>query len=195
MREFLFLRHGQTDWNLAHRIQGQIKDVPLNQTGIKQSEDAAALLLRYPLDLIVSSTLDRAAMTARIIAVQTGSPLIFDARLIERNWGVAEGMAVAEFANIDPETFFTSDGRQDWVDETRQPKGAETREELAERASIALFDLLSRHEDKRLLLVTHGAWLRALVYRLTGEDRDSANAIPYRAYENPEGWHVEPLMS
>ncbi|MDR3425780.1 MAG: histidine phosphatase family protein [Alphaproteobacteria bacterium] len=194
MRDFLFLRHGETDWNVANRMQGQIQDIPLNDTGRRQAEDAASFLARQSFGLIVSSTLDRAAVTARIIAERTGTPLVFDKRLIERSWGVAEGLTYDEFTAADPATFFTSDGRQDWIAKARQPKGSETREELADRASAALFDLLSRHQEQRLLLVTHGAWLRALAYLLTGIDQIFPNATPYIAREEESGWQINPMV-
>jgi broad specificity phosphatase PhoE len=195
MRDFLFLRHGATDWNHTGRIQGQIQNVPLNEAGIKQSENAALLLSSEPLDLIVSSTLDRAAATARIIANKIGLPIVMDKRLVERNWGVAEGLTHEELKAADAETFFTSDGRQDWISGTRQPKNSETREEVAERASGALFDLLSRYKEQRILLVTHGAWLRALMTSLTGSDQIFPNGVPYVASETTAGWQVKTLAS
>ena len=52
-------RHGQTDYNKQHRIQGQI-DIPLNETGIAQAKDAAVGLARLPFTRVVSSPLGRA---------------------------------------------------------------------------------------------------------------------------------------
>ena len=182
MRSFLFLRHGETDWNVVHRMQGQIQDIPLNQTGHRQAAAAAALLVGHAFDLIVSSTLDRAATTARIIAEQKGLPLVLDKRLIERGYGVAEGLTYKELGATNLTAFFS-----------HNPEGAETKAELTDRAFTATFDLISRHEKQRLLLVTHAAWLRALVYRLTGIDRSFPNATPFLAYEETEGWQIKPL--
>ena len=193
MRSFFFLRHGETDWNLANRMQGQIQDIPLNETGIKQAENAAAFLTRHALDLIISSTLDRAVMTAQIIAEKTGLPIVLDQRLIERNLGAAEGMTLAEVDATYPGTFFTHDRDPQEASNSRQPDGCETREDLAKRASSTIFDLLTQYAGQRIVIVTHGAWLRALVRRLTGVDRGFINAEPFIAEEAAEGWQISPL--
>ena len=192
MRSFLVIRHGQTDWNLHGRMQGQIKDVPLNATGLAQAQDAAALLEAQNFDLIVASPLDRAYETAQIIAARKKVDIICDDRLIERSWGKAEGLRRAELDHQDPATFFTPDGRMDWwIKDARQPAGSESLNELADRATSAVTEHLTRQAPRRLLFVTHGAWLRALFYRLAGLDRIFANARPYRAQETPAGWTME----
>jgi len=48
---FYFIRHGQTDWNLRHMLQGQI-DIPLNSFGIKQAEDAVPFLVNTYIDQV-----------------------------------------------------------------------------------------------------------------------------------------------
>ncbi|MFA5041121.1 MAG: histidine phosphatase family protein [Bdellovibrionales bacterium] len=193
MRGFFFLRHGETDWNAENRMQGRTRSVPLNETGKKQSEKAAELLAEHRFDLIVSSPLERAAMTARIIGERIKCPLIFDERLIERSWGVAEGLTHDEIKAANPTEIFCDMEGKDWMTQLRHPKGAETREALADRASAALFDLLSHHQKERILLVTHGAWLRALIFHLTGIDQSIPNAAPYAAFEKSEGWQIKRL--
>ncbi len=192
MREFFFLRHGETDWNVENRMQGRTHGVPLNETGKMQAGKAAALLARHAFDVIVSSPLDRAAMTARIIGETKKCPLVFDERLIERSWGSAEGLTHEEVHAADP-AIFSERGPEDWISKTRQPEGAETKEELIARASTALFDLLKSYDKERLLLVTHGAWLRALVFSLTGIDQIFPNAVPYAAREEEGGWRIRQL--
>ncbi len=193
MRRFFFLRHGETDWNRANRLQGQTKSVPLNETGKLQAVSAAELLVGQPIDLIVSSTLDRTSMTAQIIADRTGLPVIYDERLIERSLGAAEGKTVEEILALDPALF-----PPDLNDFTLsilmlQPEGAETREALAERAYSALSDLFEKHQGARLLIVSHGGWLKALIHRLTNTFMRMENARPYQAQEALEGWKVKPL--
>ncbi len=193
MRHFYFLRHGETDWNRANRLQGQTKSVPLNETGKRQAASAAGLLAGRPIDLIVSSTLDRTSMTAQIIADRTGLPIIYDERLIERSLGVAEGKTVEEIFALDP-THFPSDLNDFNLSILMlQPEGAETREALAERAYSALSDLLEIHQGKRLLIVSHGGWLKALIHRMTNNFLRLENARPYNAIETPEGWNVSAL--
>ena len=54
--KLIFVRHGQTDWNRTHRIQGAT-DIPLNDTGIRQAEELKSLLEHTPIDCAVTSPL------------------------------------------------------------------------------------------------------------------------------------------
>ncbi len=59
-RPFVFLRHGETDWNRAGRLQGQ-REVPLNAAGRRQARAAAALLAALPLTAVLHRPLGRGA--------------------------------------------------------------------------------------------------------------------------------------
>lgn len=87
---FYFVRHGQTDWNIEHRVQGQI-DIPLNTTGIAQAHDAAARLRHIPIATIVCSTLSRARQTAEIIASVVQAPVVELEELQEACFGSHQG--------------------------------------------------------------------------------------------------------
>ena len=65
--QLYLVRHGETDWNAAHRIQGST-DIPLNATGRVQALATGRLLARRPWDAIYASPLSRAYETATIIA-------------------------------------------------------------------------------------------------------------------------------
>ncbi|MGO3885554.1 MAG: histidine phosphatase family protein [Mycetocola sp.] len=93
-----FVRHGQTDWNLAGRLQGS-SDIPLNDTGRQQARDAVEVIRgqgdRW--SAVVSSPLSRARETAQIIADGLGLELGPSySELIERDYGDAEGIVEAE---------------------------------------------------------------------------------------------------
>ena len=81
------LRHGQTDYNVQGKFQGQV-DVPINETGKKQAKQIAKELENITFDVIFSSPLQRAIQTAKIV---TNSDVIIDNRLIERSFGKLEG--------------------------------------------------------------------------------------------------------
>lgn len=66
-KDFYYIRHGETDWNLAHRGMGQ-KNIPLNARGVQQAHEAAKILAKESIDTICYSPLDRAKDTAFIIA-------------------------------------------------------------------------------------------------------------------------------
>jgi broad specificity phosphatase PhoE len=95
MTRFIVVRHGQTEWNVEARIQGQ-GDSNLTAEGRAQARAIAARLAAQPFDVLVSSDLGRAAETARAIAERCGKPIVLDARLRERHFGVGEGMTYEE---------------------------------------------------------------------------------------------------
>jgi broad specificity phosphatase PhoE len=97
-------RHGNTDWNATHRVQGQT-DVPLNALGRQQAIDAAELLVKMRLDVIVASDLHRAADTAAALATLTGLGVTYDKRLRERYFGAWQGLTMTEVAELYPEEF------------------------------------------------------------------------------------------
>lgn len=80
----LWVRHGQSTWNVIDRFQGQIHHPPLTARGRDQAHAAADRLEELSVDRLVSSPLNRAAQTARIIADRLGLEMSFDARLVEQ---------------------------------------------------------------------------------------------------------------
>ena len=89
MRVFV-IRHGQTNWNLEGKIQGST-NIPLNENGIKEAEVAREIVNSLEIDLIICSTLDRAKQTAQIVNKDKNAPIIYDERIMERNYGEFEG--------------------------------------------------------------------------------------------------------
>jgi len=143
------VRHGETDWNLARRIQGST-DIPLNDTGRAQAAAAGRLLSRRDWDAIYSSPLSRALETASIIATEIGldAPIAVD-EIVERNYGEAEGLADPELSERFP-------------GETPVP-GRESREEVVARVLPALMEIAERHPDEAILVVSHGGVIRAVL--------------------------------
>jgi 2,3-bisphosphoglycerate-dependent phosphoglycerate mutase len=95
---FLFLRHGETDYNVQGiRCGGEI-DVSLNQMGLRQAEIIAAVLARekFPVSWIVASELLRVQQTARIVAGCLGLQIETDAELNERRLGEWNGRLISE---------------------------------------------------------------------------------------------------
>lgn len=143
------VRHGETEWNRQHRIQGRT-DIPLNDTGREQAAATAQLLARRDWDAIFSSPLSRAAETATIIAAELGlgAPATLP-EVVERNYGEAEGM---DYHTLD----------QQFPEGTPVP-GRETHEEVAERALPALVDLARTHHGKAIIVVAHGGVIRSVL--------------------------------
>jgi len=157
MTELYLVRHGETDWNAARRIQGRT-DIPLNEAGRAQAREAAEMLARQEWDAVYASPLDRAQETARIIAARLGlgDVTIVD-ELIERDYGQAEGMDFDELEARYPEGVHAP--------------GQETRAEVAERVVPALLRIAERHPGERLVLVSHGGAIRAALQTAEPETR------------------------
>ena len=89
------IRHGQTQWNIEGRIQGQ-SDVELNDAGLAQARKAGERLAREPVDIIYTSDLSRARKTAEIINTHHGVVLVETPALREVSFGIFEGHVRAE---------------------------------------------------------------------------------------------------
>ncbi|MBP6685212.1 MAG: histidine phosphatase family protein [Leucobacter sp.] len=151
------VRHGETDWNRARRIQGRT-EVPLNTTGRSQALAAARLLSSstpVAWNSVHASPLGRAIETAEIIAdhLALNSPGIHDG-LWERNFGEAEGLLV-------------TDSEARWPG-LREVPDAERIEDVAQRSADAIRELA--HTSPGSVAVAHGAMLRAGLELLTGSD-------------------------
>jgi probable phosphoglycerate mutase len=103
-RRLIIWRHGQTAWNAAGRIQGQL-DTELSELGIAQAARAAERLAELHPDAIVSSDLKRASDTASALAKLTGLAVSYDPRLRERFFGDWQGLTDDELAERFPEDF------------------------------------------------------------------------------------------
>jgi len=150
MTTILLARHGETDWNLNRRVQGH-SDTPLNDTGRAQAQALGEELAGERIDAVYSSDLVRAHETARAVAQPRGLGVTAIRDLRERHFGTWEGLTDDEiFARFDP-TPDTS-----WGD-------GETREEMAERVLDALRRIAATHPGSRVLVVSHGGPLRAVL--------------------------------
>ena len=150
MTTILLVRHGETDWNLHRRLQGH-SDTPLNDRGREQARTLAAELADEPIDAVYSSDLVRAHETARIVAEQHGLDVTATGDLRERHFGTWEGLSDDEIEARFPEaaTGVIGDG--------------ESREAMARRVFDALQRIAKQHPEGRVLVVSHGGPLRAVL--------------------------------
>jgi probable phosphoglycerate mutase len=162
--ELWLIRHGQTDWNLDKRYQGQT-DIPLNETGLAQASELAASLEGNCFDAIYSSDLGRALRTAEVLSKRLSAHVIADVRLREASFGRWEGEKYFEMRDRFPELW---EKRKDDPNSEVAP-GGETLPQVAERMEAAVGDMAARHPGGRLLLVSHGLSLSVLICRLTGK--------------------------
>ena len=167
MTEILLARHGETDWNLEHRVQGHT-DRPLNATGIEQARALADRLAAVPLVAVYASDLVRAHDTAVIVAGLHGLDVIVDIDLREKNFGSWEGLTDVEILERFPDAV-----RGRWGD-------GETSEAVAERAIAAIERIQALHLDGTVLVVSHGGPLRAILGYLAVPHASIANCALIR---------------
>jgi probable phosphoglycerate mutase len=151
------VRHGVTDWNKQGRAQGQ-KDVPLNAEGIHQAELLGSRLAEESWDFIYSSDLSRASATAEMIAAALGMQVTgLDSRLREKTHGRLDGTTIDERIALWGESWEKLDHNE------------ENNEHMLVRSLDLLEELKVRHPHSRVLLISHGAWIRNLLADLFKE--------------------------
>ena len=165
MTQLIVIRHGETDWNLQHRFQGQI-DVPLNATGIDQAERLGARMADEPIDVLVCSDLLRARRTAEPVWLPRGLAPIVEPLWREQGFGVLEGLDVPTIRSRHPDL---------WNRWTRHeadyalPGGGESNRAFHARVMQALRQLVAAYPGKRVTVVTHGGVLDMLWREAQGQ--------------------------
>ena len=174
MSTLVLIRHGQTDWNVEGRWQGQA-DPPLNERGCEEAHRAARALRQFEFAALYSSDLRRALETAQIIAVRIGLTVIPAPRLREIHLGKWQEMLSTDIAAQYPDEF------RRWHDAplAAHPPGGENIPALAARVLQAVNEILMRHPDQRVGIVAHELPIAVIVCRSLGLDlRHLRDMIP-----------------
>jgi len=152
------VRHGETEWNHQNRLQGTI-DIPLSAIGSRQAHCLARKLGQQTWDAIYASDLSRAVTTAQIVANSMSLRVAIDKRLRERNYGPLEGRIRSNINHLYPGLI--THGTEHAIE------GVEPFASLCERAQIAFEEIAERHAGQRLLIVSHGGWINALLHTIS----------------------------
>ena len=155
MTRILLVRHGETDWNVQSRMQGQ-SDEPLNVWGRAQAEAVRKRLAGEIIHAVYASDLARAWETASLI---DAGPVKADPRLREMHFGEWEGLTYEDIQARDPDVL--ARWGADVMDFT--PPGGENLRQFAKRVEPVLGDLAHHHPKETVLLVAHGGSLQLLV--------------------------------
>lgn len=161
------VRHGETDWNKARRVQGSV-DIPLNEYGIYLAEETAKGLKNVEFDLAYTSPLIRARKTAEVILEGRNILIIDEPAIQEMNFGAYEGMCISG-ENKAPESAEFTKFFSDTANFVPAEDG-ETVEQLLERTGTFLKRIVQKEElkNKTVLLSTHGAAMTALLNCIKG---------------------------
>lgn len=144
---FCFIRHGETDANKEHLFHGQT-DLPLNETGKNQVKMLIDELKQIKWHKIITSPLKRAYQSARIINEILKIDIEINALLIERDFGLAEGIPITN-----DNYQLIANGLFDKI---------ETEENILIRAKVLFDYLISNYKSQNIILVSHSHFIKAI---------------------------------
>jgi broad specificity phosphatase PhoE len=172
MARLIIIRHGETEWNVMGRYQGQA-DPPLNAKGIEQSYQLAEQLKDMELDILYTSPLKRAAQTAQIVAEKLHLPLFTEPRLMEIHQGDWQTCLRAEINQQYPDLF------RRWESEPWEvsPPNGETLAQVQERVITALEEITSKHPNQCVGIVTHRIPIALIKIHHQSMDRDIVRSM------------------
>jgi broad specificity phosphatase PhoE len=162
----LTIRHGQTVYNLEKRYAGSI-DIPLNEKGIEDAENAAFILKDYELDIVITSKLKRAIQTAERLIDGRNISIIQNKLCNERNYGMMQGLNYIEVEEIKPRIKYFK-LNNDF--HSLNPPDGETFPALRRRAKLFSQFIFQNYIGSSILVVSSSAFMQQLhgIFRGTG---------------------------
>lgn len=160
LRRLVLLRHGQTDYNVAGRMQGHLESV-LTALGREQAARVAPVIAAMEPARVVSSDLQRAVESADAVAAAAGLPVKVDVRLRETHLGQWQGLSVAEVEQSWPGAIAQWRSDPAWA-----PPGGESRVDVVRRAMPVVDELdaeLDGPSSATAVAVAHGGMIAGLV--------------------------------
>ncbi|MEP7167407.1 MAG: histidine phosphatase family protein [Candidatus Woesebacteria bacterium] len=163
---FYIVRHGQTEWNVDHRLQGHM-DSPLTPDGILQAEELAKTFTGTHFDAAYSSDSFRAHRTAQIVSSEHNLVVKTNQLLREGYYGEYEGKKVTEYRE---ELKDLLEAREQLADQERFTfelgHGIETNEKMVSRFITFLREAALAHPTENVLVVSHGGMIAVLLVHL-----------------------------
>ncbi len=171
MTRVILVRHGQTAWNVGasstegERFRGCI-DLPLNDRGRAQAQALAERLAKEPIAVIYASPLQRAIETAEPTARRLGLAVQPLEGIVDIHYGDWQEHLHSEVARLYPTLY------RQWLREPHlvRPPGGESLEEVRDRAMAALHQIMTRHQDQKILVAAHQVVNKVLVCAMLGLD-------------------------
>ncbi|MBE0415636.1 MAG: histidine phosphatase family protein [Dehalococcoidia bacterium] len=165
MASIILIRHGQTEWNREARFRGRV-DIDLDETGAKQAEAAAERIAQWKVAAIYSSPQKRAIATAEVIAKRLGLTVEPLDGIDDMDFGRWQGLSIAEVEEKYPKLF---DLWRHSPERLRIPDG-ESMEDVQRRVIATIDDLVARHENETVVLISHRVVCKVLLCSLLGLD-------------------------
>lgn len=184
LTKVIFVRHGETSWNLDKRYQGH-SDIALNEKGVQQAQAVAERLATERISAVYSSDLIRAAKTAELIAAQHSLPIVTIPELREVNFGLWEGLTYEQIMATWPEelsAIYSKPGAMCIPD-------GESFDDVSKRVEVGLARCIEKHQNETIVIVSHGGTMRVALCNALGipiekmwslrQDSTAINVIEY----------------
>jgi broad specificity phosphatase PhoE len=172
MPSIILIRHGETDWNIEGRYQGQA-DPPLNSQGLLQAQELVQDLGNSAIDILYTSPLLRTKQTANIIASDLGISVIDEPRLMEIHQGDWQTRLRSEIEHLYPELFSNWETNPWKV----SPPGGEHLSEVQTRVYQAVDEILRNQSHQTIGLVTHRIPIALIKVRYQNMNPDIVRTI------------------
>ncbi|NVN38029.1 histidine phosphatase family protein [Komagataeibacter swingsii] len=183
LQPFVFLRHGETDWNKSGLLQGR-SNIPLNDTGRQQAYQAAQKLKNLSVTRVLVSPLQRAIETARLAFPDRLEMIEIEENLTECDFGKLDGKSIKNVMI------------EHGINEKQQlvkiiSKYGESWEEIQKRCN-SFFTKMERIQDhkSRIVLVGHDVVFQAISEKLTGLWLNSQHGQPNYFNKSIDGWKI-----
>lgn len=166
LKRIMFIRPGETDWNLHGRWQGWVA-IPLNELGRQQIKRLAGFIRNLGISALYASDTQRAKESAKIIGEQLEFTPIFDERWRERHIGHWQGMILPEIRDWYAQEY---QAMRDDVEHYRIPGGGESRDDVRERVHKAFDEIIKEWDGEKeavnVGILTHTTAIRVLLEAL-----------------------------
>ena len=161
MNKLYIVRHGKTDWNEKGLLQGST-DIDINEEGIYEANELAKKIDLDKIDVCICSPLSRAKQTADIL-IRGKKEIIYDDLLVERSFGDYEGKKI-DFDLI----------AQQWNYKLNDAShNIESLQACLARAKKFLDGIKAKYQNKSILIVSHGSFMKALHFNIVGYDENT----------------------
>jgi phosphoserine phosphatase len=161
LTQLIIIRHGQTEWNRVERFRGRA-NIDLDEVGRKQAEVTAQRITEWPVSMLYYSPLKRTETAAGIIARRLSLKIEPLPGIMDFDYGEWQGLTPEE-AKASNGSLYTL-----WLESPHLAKfpGGESLEELRTRAGAAVDEIVEKHPQETIALVTHKTVIQTLVLHL-----------------------------
>ncbi len=164
MKHIYVIRHGETDFNKFHKMQGRGIDASLNKKGKKQAETVADFMRGVSVDRIITSSMKRAKESVLKLSEQQKIPIESYSELDEMNFGDLEGKP---FEEVRHDLKYLHESWSNGLLDIPTPNG-ETPIEVFNRANSKAIEIIKSAKEEVLVFMIHGRLIRILVSEWLG---------------------------